>query len=93
MSTYQEKMTDLKAKQDEIMQLQSALKAAESALQAKVEEFITTNKVEVNEIGAKLEKLLQEYRAETKAAFGLADGEKINILEVVEAIRRVQGMA
>lgn len=60
MSIVNEKITELKKLQEEIVRLNQELQ----------------NKT-------------AEYKAKTKAAFGLADGEPINVLEVVEMVSKV----
>ena len=91
--TYEEQVEAFKKKQADIMELQAKLKEAEAALQAQVEEYIAAHKGTVNEIGQKLERLMQEYRAELKAWVGITDGEKASVLDLVEAVKRVQALA
>lgn len=54
--------------------------------------YFQTKQAEILELNRQLEVKKQEYKAEMKAAFGIADGEPANVLEIVEAIQKVQGM-
>lgn len=44
---------------------------------------------EILEMHTALENKKAEYKAFTKAAFGLADGEQINVLDVARAIKLI----
>jgi hypothetical protein len=56
-------------------------------------EHFEKKQVEIMDLARELENKKQLYKAETKQAFGLADGETIDIISVIKAIRKVQGMA
>ena len=48
---------------------------------------------EIMALSAELEKKKEEYRAQVKAAFGVTDGEPLNIVQLVQMIASVQKMA
>lgn len=48
---------------------------------------------EIMELSQALENKKAQYRAEMKAAFGLADGDQTSVLDIIDTIRKVQGMA
>lgn len=63
-----------------------------SALQEKITHFETLQK-EIIEANANLEKKMEQYRAELKATFGITDGEKMNVLDMIKAISKVKELA
>jgi hypothetical protein len=80
--TLNQKIEYFKTKQLELVQL--ANETAEKTLPLKQQ---------VTELERPLIVKGQEYRAEMKAAFGLADGENANVLELIEAIAKVRTWA
>jgi hypothetical protein len=62
-----------------------------SELETKIQYFREKQK-EMLELDRTLQNKKQEYLAEMKAAFGIADGEPANVLEIVEAIKKVKDM-
>jgi hypothetical protein len=92
MSTYQELIEGFKAKQEAILKADATAQEAKQALDAKVEAFINEHKGPVEELLQAAENMKQEYRAEIKAAFGITDGERTNVLDVVEMVHRVVGL-
>lgn len=92
MSTYKEIIDGFKVKQEAILAAEREAQAARRALDEKVQAYIDEHKGPVEALLENAEKIKEEYRAEMKAAFGIADGEKTNVLDVVEAIRRVQAL-
>lgn len=61
-------------------------------LQSKIEKFRSWQE-KLLKLNQELENAKQEYRAQMKAEFGLADGEPANVLELVESFARIQKMA
>lgn len=62
-----------------------------SVLDEKLEHFAALQK-ELLDKNQELTNLKERYKAETKEVFGVADGEPINIMEVVSMIKRVADM-
>lgn len=96
MSNLNETIQKLKEKQELIIRLHDEAKPKRDALMKEYEEKKTALEKEYQDKIADavrdLENEKAKYRAETKAAFGVADGESINILDVVEMIVLVQEM-
>tara|TARA_R110000868_G_scaffold62962_3_gene189948 strand:- start:5712 stop:5903 length:192 start_codon:yes stop_codon:yes gene_type:complete len=51
-----------------------------------------TKQAVIIEKSADLERLMQEYKAELKAKFGITDGEKMNVLDVIKAMAKVKDL-
>lgn len=90
--TFSELIDSFKAKQNELIQLNMELKKQEALLQEATDKFIEENKGKVNEAGKAYQAKMTEYKLACKEQFGLADGDQINILEVVQTIKKVQGL-
>ena len=88
--TLQQKLDHFNDKKFQILAVSARLEDAQKALQARIDEFVAPLRGTVDELSAQLNRLREEYKAESKAAWGIADGEQLNVLEVIEAMARVK---
>lgn len=58
-----------------------------SQLQEKISYFQEKQKT-IIEKSTELHHLTQQYKAEFKSVFGIADGEQLNVLEIIQAIQK-----
>jgi hypothetical protein len=83
----------LKARQSDITRLHTEFKDKEHMLilehKDRVRELEAETEKKITDAARELNSLKETYKAECKAIFGVADGEQINILDVVEMIRKV----
>lgn len=82
-TNYADRVAYFEAKQKEILKLNQEFEIKKATIVQKVEE-------EIRELQKPLIEAGERYRAELKAWIGITDGEKMNVLEVVKAIRTVQ---
>lgn len=97
MSAFDEKLVQLKLKKKEIEQMGAELHPKVEALKKefdeKVKELDAQYVEKINALKLPFDNAVAQFRAEQKAFCGLADGEKIEIFDVIEAIRKVKDMA
>lgn len=93
----QEKITFLKAKQKEIIELNHFFEEKKKQIleefDSKKSELEKTYQDKINAASFDLMKATETYRAEVKTWIGITDGEKINILDTVNMILKVIEMA
>lgn len=92
MSKLQEKIEEFKAKQDEIKKLHDEIEPKRQNLIQEYaknqEEMQKVCNEKIIELMKPLLDLSEKYRAEMKAEFGITDGEKFNVLQVVELVSK-----
>jgi dsDNA-specific endonuclease/ATPase MutS2 len=96
MNPVHEKIAYFKQKQTEILEINQGFEKRKAEI---LEQYQNAKKVLEEEAEQKLaeaQKPLQEagekYRAELKAFAGITDGEKSNVLDLIQAILKVQEM-
>lgn len=82
MSTLTEKLDYFKGKQKKILEMSEDF-------EKKKAEVVSEANAKLAELAAPLEKAKEEYKAELKAFAGVTDGERINVLDVIEMVGRV----
>lgn len=80
--TPQEQISYFKAKQEEIMRLSVEFEKKRHEIETRANAELESAQFPLRDAGEK-------YRAEMKAVFGVTDGERINVLDVVELIDKV----
>ena len=55
--------------------------------------FFSEKQKEIVDLNGKLQTLTNEYRNEIRTAFGLADGDKYDVLNLIRFIRDIHGHA
>lgn len=95
--TTAEQVKAFREKQSKIMELHKAYEEAVNKVgadcESRIEAIKTEYEVKKAELGQELERAKSEYKAAVKAAFGVTDGETINVIDMVEFISRVTGQA
>lgn len=96
MSMFQEKLTQFEAKKAEIAALDKEVAPKIEALQKEFQEKVESLKTEynglVNEAKRELDNASARYRAELKAWAGITEGETVEVLSVLKAMRKVAEM-
>lgn len=59
------------------------------SFQDQVAEFEKEQK-EIMDLERQLHNRVEEYKAQMRATFGIADGDKTNVLDLVKAIKKIQ---
>lgn len=88
--TFEEKIKAFQVRRDKIVALETQVNADKKMLDA----WVTTTEL-CKKWQAKAEELNKEielYKADQKAAFGIADGERSDILAMVQAIKKVSSL-
>jgi uncharacterized small protein (DUF1192 family) len=88
-----DKVQEFKARQTKIIGLNDEYNQAMDKVNTEFDDRLAALKNEFElkkaETSAELDKETAAYKADMKAAFGVTDGERTNILDVVELITRV----
>jgi uncharacterized small protein (DUF1192 family) len=88
-----DKVQEFKARQTKIIAINDAFNEKMEVLGAEFDEKVNALKSEFElkkaEISTELDKETAAYKADLKAAFGVTDGEKLNVLDMVEMINRI----
>lgn len=93
MTNVAEKIASFKERQAEIMKLDAQYNIKVDELKQDCENRIDAIKTEFEvkkaELSAEPSKAIEQYKADLKAEFGVTDGERANILDIVQLIDRV----
>ena len=96
MSQFREKVTYFNQKKREMLEVDKEIKIKLIELQDKAEKEIGVirEKFDAEKISlmAPLDKLRETYKAEVKAWCGITDGEAMNVVQMLEAVKRIQDM-
>jgi hypothetical protein len=91
--TLDEQISAFKEKQAKIMDLHrqydAALTDVKTDCETRIKAIETEFETKKAELAVELDRSKAEYCASMKEAFGVADGENANILDVVQLVRRV----
>ena len=97
MTDVASKIASFKERQSQILALSAEFEEASGALaddcQGRIDAIKTEFEVKKAELASELEKAKEAYKADVKAAFGVTDGEPLNIVQMVEFIHRVASSA
>jgi hypothetical protein len=93
MKPIQEKLTYFKQKQAELTDLHAAFKKQEMELVQehgqKAQALKAEYEAKIADAGKDLREQTEKYKAETKATFGVADGEAIDVVSTAAMFQRV----
>lgn len=96
MTALEQKITYFKQLQTEIMELHKEAESKTHALESEFKEKVTALEIEYttknNEVTRELDNKKEKYRAELKATFGMTDGEKTNVLDVIQAVQKATAL-
>lgn len=96
MSNLDEKIASFKDKQAEIMKLHEQYRVEMDKVtqdcESRIEAIKTEHEVKKAELSQGVDKAKADYKAAVKDAFGVTDGETINVLDMVQFIQRVSAM-
>jgi hypothetical protein len=96
MSMFQEKFTQFKAKKAELEKLDAEVAPKIEAIEKEFKEKLEVLKAEyndrINEARRDFDNASSKYQAELKAWCGITEGEKAEVLLIVDAIRKVSEM-
>lgn len=85
---FEEIFESFKKKQQEIVELHKQLKDAQAKAQAEVDKLMEEKKKDLNELQQKFTAARENYKAELKAQFGITDGEEMNVLDMIHAVKK-----
>lgn len=91
---HEEILKSFRDRQKEILDLNQEIEPKKEALirefKEKAAELENSYRVKVDELTKPLDHAREKYKADLKAFAGITDGEKTNVLDVVELILRMQ---
>jgi hypothetical protein len=79
---------DLMEKQAVIQGLHRSLMAQKEMAEHKIKEFSQPFQAEIDKLDAEIQDKLAHYKAECKKHFGIADGDKMNVVETLVAFKK-----
>jgi DNA-binding transcriptional MerR regulator len=82
-------VADLKVKQIVIEGLHRSLMEQKSMAEHKIEEFAKPLQEQIDKLDKELQEKMAEYKMECKKHFGIADGDKMNVVETLVAFKKV----
>lgn len=89
LNSFDEICKGLMIKQNEIKELHKQLKILEQENQQKVDDFVKPLQAEQDKLLAEIREKAAVYNALVKKEFGICDGEPADILQLVQAVKRV----
>lgn len=89
MSKFDELFERFKARQNEIVDLHAKLKSAQDEAQREVDALMEKKKEELKTLEFDFNNAREKYKAEMKTELGICDGETLNILDTIHAIKKV----
>lgn len=96
MSAFNEKLVQFELKKKDLNlqaeELNPKIEALQEEFKKEVSELDAKYTQKINALKLSHDNAVASFRAEQKAYFGLADGERMDIFELVKAIRKIKDM-